>query len=110
MGFTTFSPKEILLPEMKQQVTQTVNGTDQNLMGRNEKGQRVWGGGIKEVSASEWIPWPIDMIILNYYKQKTSEYRRLEDVKKQTVYFIIMEGEETRRSKRGKRQNHSSNK
>lgn len=68
----------------------TESGVEQNPCGRNAKGERVWGGGIIPLhDQSKWIPWPLDIILLEYSKKRVikekKEKEKKEDIKNDIV-------------------------
>ena len=53
----------------------------------------MWGGGIVKVSEREWLPWPIDLLMI-HYRRRVQKQQEEEERKKREAEERIREAEE----------------
>lgn len=45
--------------------------------GFTETGRRVWGGGQVKVAESEWVAWPLDLLMLHVIRRRSQAQRAI---------------------------------
>ena len=56
---------------------QSRSGILQNASGFTETGRRVWGGGQVKVAESEWVAWPLDLLMLHVIRRRSQAQRAI---------------------------------